>query len=300
MFDLDGVLRVGDNPIDGVNQVFEFLQNQGIPFMISTNECRLTPASLSQVLLEMGIVVPSRVCIHTAGVSVLNYLRSKYERNRTELHVGVVGESGLAAILDTDWIVQHNQPPPIAAQNAYLIVGTVNKIEMHHLERIRTWIHSGAKVITTCCDTSDPSSKGDFTLGMPDLLIQMASGNSERKVSTYSTGKPNPLVSRAILDYFAGLGLINLKPAEILFVGDTIYTDIRLAEESGFRSALVLSGNSKRDTLEDYVTSPDYVIDSVRDVPRLLISSDFAPVDWPVLAQADGETRPKGPASVSP
>ena len=42
-------------------------------------------------------------------------------------------------------------------------------------------------------------------------------------------------------------------PNEILFIGETLYTDIRLAEESNFKSSLVLSGNTRKASLKNYV-----------------------------------------------
>ena len=55
-----------------------------------------------------------------------------------------------------------------------------------------------------------------------------------------------------------------------MFVGDTIYTDIKLAEESGFKSCLVLSGNSKIDTIKSYITEPDYVIDDISKLIEII------------------------------
>jgi ribonucleotide monophosphatase NagD (HAD superfamily) len=57
---------------------------------------------------------------------------------------------------------------------------------------------------------------------------------------------------------------------KIMFIGDTIYSDIRLAEESGFRSCLVLTGNSSRDTLKSYVTEPDHVINNLEELKEIL------------------------------
>jgi HAD superfamily hydrolase (TIGR01450 family) len=268
VFDLDGVLRVGDKAIEGVNEVFNFLQSHNIPFMIATNECRWTPHVLFGMLLAMGIEVPSVDCIYSAGMAVRDYLHSKHARHSPskQLSVGIVGESGLQDVLKAeDWITIVEKP--LDSFSSYLVVGTVNKINKTHIEKLQTWIQHRCKIITTCCDTSDPSTlKGEVTatttLAMPDMLIQMACG---KPIDVYSTGKPNSIFARAIMSHFP-----SLQPDHILLVGDTLYTDIRLAEEAGFQSALVLSGNSQRETLEDYVISPDYVIDSVRDLPSLL------------------------------
>ena len=118
-------------------------------------------------------------------------------------------------------------------------------------------------IITTCIDTCDPASKGDFTLGMASHMLHMVGFNAKTK--SYSTGKPHPMFKKKILEK-----LINVKPNEILFVGDTIYTDIRLAEESGFKSCLVLSGNSNLDTIKSYVTEPDYILNNITELNSII------------------------------
>jgi len=152
----------------------------------------------------------------------------------------------------------------------YLVIGTVDKIKISTLEKVRKWINAGAQIITTCCDMSDPSSKGDFTLGMPNHILHMASFNTLNYTKPYSTGKPNPIHAKAILRQFRSEDS-TIDANEILFVGDTIYTDIQLAEESGFKSALVLSGNTKEDAIKKTVVESDFVIKSVRDVPDLIL-----------------------------
>ena len=56
----------------------------------------------------------------------------------------------------------------------------------------------------------------------------------------------------------------------MLFVGDTIYTDIQLANESGMKSCLVLTGNSKLDTIKNYVIEPDIIINTIWDLRKLI------------------------------
>ena len=51
-------------------------------------------------------------------------------------------------------------------------------------------------------------------------------------------------------------------------IGDTMETDIRGAAELGFRSILVLTGSSNRETLKDYPFSPTLVVDSIAEVGR--------------------------------
>lgn len=90
-------------------------------------------------------------------------------------------------------------------------------------------IKAGSKIILTCNDISDPSSKGDLNLGMPKQILYMTNFNIQTP-SSYSLGKLNPLSAKKILNTYP-----NIKPEEILFVGDTLYNDIQLAEENNLK-----------------------------------------------------------------
>ena len=150
-------------------------------------------------------------------------------------------------------------------QSIFLVIGTVNKIKINHLDKILKWVKQGAKVITTCMDACDPSSKGDFTLGMPNHMLHMVGYNIKTK--PYSTGKPHPIFKDVIINSLSKQN--DIQETDILFVGDTIYTDIRLAEESGFKSCLVLSGNSNSDTPQSYINEPDFIVQNVVELQTM-------------------------------
>ena len=89
--------------------------------------------------------------------------------------------------------------------------------------------------------------------------------NYNIKTNYYSLGKPNPKVAISILNKFP-----NIKPNEVLLIGDTINTDIRLAEENGFKSLLVLSGNTKKEGIYSHVIEPNLILDSIKDLKNYL------------------------------
>lgn len=262
VFDLDGVIRVGTNPILGVNDTFKLLSEKHIPFMICTNECRYTPSQISDILLQMNIKLPANTLIYTAGLSVRDYLHVKINKCE-DFRFGIVGEQGLHDILISSFghLYVTLNDNNYNTQKLFVIIGTVSHTDIHTIESIQKWIHKGALIITTCCDLSDPSS--NMSIGMPNHMIQMAcSGQSP---PFYSTGKPHPIWAKAILNHFQ-----LVDPNDILFVGDTLYTDIRLAEESGFKSALVLTGNSTKESVVDSIVTPDYIINSIKDICNLV------------------------------
>lgn len=75
---------------------------------------------------------------------------------------------------------------------------------------------------------------------------------------------PAPLMMEAAL---ARLGL----PADrCLIVGDRLETDIAMGHRAGMRTALMLTGVTHRADLIHSPVKPDYTLESVFDLPRLL------------------------------
>lgn len=269
-FDMDGVLRIGCHPVNGAGNIFKTLEKLDRKKLIITNECRYTPQEIIEDLAEMDIRVNiEETPIITAGEMVYQYLINKQKRFPDEhISLGIIGEQGLYDTINP--ITQLSnveivETPPKYKTKAILILGTVNKIKISNLEKVLKWVKAGAKIILTCADMSDPSSKGDFTLGMPKQLLHMTNYNV-RAPPAYSCGKPNPLVAKQILDYYP-----DIKPNEVLLIGDTLYTDIRLAEENGFKSLLVLSGNTKKEAIKSAVTEADLILESINDLNSILL-----------------------------
>ena len=275
VFDMDGVLRVGSKVIPGAQNIFRTLNSKGIKSMIVTNECRYGEKVLRDDLTEMGVKLPDDTKIITSGMSVYKYLKKKVERfSNDHFYIGILGESGLYNTLtkickytNVDLCEEPPEEFDEESSRLLLVIGTLDKIKIANLEKALKWVNAGCKIIITCDDMSDPSSKGDFSIGMPKHTLHMI--NFTVKTNYYSLGKPNPMISELIRKECSGDSKI--EDDEILFVGDTIYTDIKLAEESGFKSALVLSGNTKQEAIKNYVTEADIVFDSVLELERAFL-----------------------------
>lgn len=271
VFDMDGVLRVGKTGIEGVNDLLKVMIRKGVDGMICTNECRFSEEVLRDEMDEMGIDWPLKWPIYTAGMATRDYLAKRLTKEPKKMfRVGIIGEVGLFETLNeltSERFRISKEPPADSTENdlLFLVIGTVDRIKMSALERGLAWLKAGAKVITTCSDLADPSSKGsDFVLGMPNHILHLLK-YSVQVGHPYSLGKPHPIFAQTIRRHFH-----TLKPNEILFVGDTINTDIQLAEEHDFGSCLVLTGNTKADTLDNYTLTPSIIKESVKDLVDLI------------------------------
>jgi len=278
IFDMDGVLRIGNDIIDGAQNIIPDLKNKfNIDSVILTNECRYTNKYLSRNLNNLGVNLDKKTIIYTASNNVYNFFEKKIARNKKNIiELVCVGEEGLLYNVNKldkyENIIIHDlkeEEPKIRQDSTfYMVIGSVNKITIKLLQNIIKWSKFNPKVITTCEDNSDPSSKGDFTLGLPNHLLHLLKFNV--KMDHYSLGKPNPIIKSNIMKKIENRINKKIKPSEILFIGDTIYTDIKLACESDFNSILVLSGNTKIQGLKNSIISPDFILDSVKDLGRII------------------------------
>ena len=85
-----------------------------------------------------------------------------------------------------------------------------------------------------------------------------------------NVGKPDPLMLEAAME------LLGLEAGDCVMVGDRLYTDIRMARAAGMASALVMTGDTPRATLDGAPPEdrPTWVLERV---DRLLPPSALAP-----------------------
>jgi NagD protein len=264
VFDMDGVLRIGPHPISNANEVIQTLHKKHVKGIISTNECRFTDSELRDDLSEIGINIPESWPIYTSGMAVRDFLKSKIvSQPEKNYSLGIIGERGLIETINE--LTQYSNceicdVPPKYETKLILIVGCLNKIKISNLEKGLTWAKANAKIITSMPDNSDPSSKGDFNLCVPNHILHLLKYNISIPKS-YSLGKPHPIHVKKIRETFK-----NIDSSDMLFVGDTLYTDIQLAEEHDIPSCLVLTGNSNNQTLKNYIIEPTIILKSVKEL----------------------------------
>lgn len=269
IFDMDGVFRCGNKPIKGANDLVQWITKNNYVGCILTNECRYTSNTIRSDLNSMGIKLPDNWSIYNAGMAVRDFL----DRLSNVAGVFVIGEQGLKDTIGKNYI--RTELPESLEFNSHLfvIIGSTNKLNPEDLESAIEWIRSGARVITTCPDTVDPSSKGELNFYLPNTIVSRI--KKMIPCNYYSFGKPNPIMMRK------GIELIkekdnSIKKCEMIFVGDTIDTDTRSAFEGGVKSALVLTGNSNMTSLMFNIVQPDFIFHSVKEIRKMFEKRDMA------------------------
>ena len=253
----------------GAQDILNYLEKLNIPTTIITNECRYTADRLSQNLKELGLNLPKSTGIYTSAIATADFILNRVlTYPKTLVAVGVVGEEGLRKEILS--VQKHNckvftEPPQMDSSKDIeylLVIGSLNFITSDVLSRCEKWLRAGAKVITTCPDIYDPGYSGYYFIN-PDKLLHMLNYQSV-PIQPYSPGKPNINIGHYIRNYFKRSHLNN-----ILFVGDTLATDIMLANDLNIPSCFMLSSQYAIKSLNYHIAKPTYICKNLLKLKKL-------------------------------
>ena len=92
--DMDGVLVHENTPIPGASALLQQWRDQGVPFLVLTNNSIFTPRDLSARLRASGLIVPEE-SIWTSALATADFLRTQLPGGSAY----VIGEAGLTTAL---------------------------------------------------------------------------------------------------------------------------------------------------------------------------------------------------------
>ncbi len=248
VIDMDGVLYRGNRKIGGADTFIKFLQDNGIPFLLATNNSTKTREMYVEKLKNMGIKVKEENIITSAYVTA--EVLKKEENRASALIIGEIGIFEEIKKIGWDILDLKNW-----SKAEYVIVGMDTTLTYEKLKAGCLAINNGAKFIATNDDKNFPSEEGLIPgAGSMVAALEAATGKKARVM-----GKPNGPYVNMIKSL--------LGSEDIWVVGDRIETDMLLAEKLGAKKVLVLSGVTK-----ELVKNVDYVINDVGELPALLSS----------------------------
>jgi 4-nitrophenyl phosphatase len=243
IIDMDGVLYRGDEAIAGTGELLGFLRQQGIGFVLATNNATRTPQQFVDKLARMAVqVYPHQVL--TSSLATAGYLQSIAPPGAA---VFVVGMDGLRAALEEAGFCL------VEDGAEFVVAGMDFTICYERLAQASLQIRAGARFIGTNPDLTFPSERG-LVPGAGSLLafLEAASG-----VRPTVIGKPGT----ALLEQ--AMARMGAWPATTAIVGDRLETDILAGRRAGLHTILVLSGVTDQARLSGSEIKPDLVFDDV-------------------------------------
>ena len=256
LFDMDGVIYVGNRPLPGVQELLDYLDASGRRWLCITNNASLTSEQFADKLAKMNISASPTHILGSAEATA-SWLAQHAPQGSKVIMLGMDGLR--SALLDYGFELVTD---PQAAE--YAVAGINFNLTYENLADVALAIRNGAKFIATNNDPTYPAERGQIPgTGSLIALLQTATG-----VLPEIVGKPYPGM------YELALQRVAAQPAETLMVGDRYETDHAGAIKLGLATAGVLTGITSRVGFEAAHPPVDLILGGL---PALL--DLFQPVD---------------------
>ena len=251
LFDCDGVIWHGLNPLPGAVEAVSHLKQMGKQVYFVTNKNTQSRSEILHKFCQLGFSDISIESVYTSS-----YVTSQYLRNVLKLtgKVYLIGNEGIKTELETAGICcLEIGPDPISG------------VSSQELESIQ--IDSEVQAVVVATDYSfgyKKLVKAFFYLQSPechfigtseDQVIPVANGSivpgatgSFIRAIQYSAGRSATVIGKPYLPIIECMEReFPLDRSKALMIGDNLTSDIQFARRAGVKSLLVLSGVTKRD-----------------------------------------------------
>ena len=227
-FDLDGTIYLGDQLLPGVQHLFEWLLDLGLPYAFVTNNPTKSVTEYEARLESLGLPAKGRVV--TSSTATVHWLA----RHRKGAVVYPVCELPLERALRDAGIEISDDP----ARIDIVIASFDRSFDYAKLDiAFRAIVEEDRAILVAT--NPDRYCPMQTRLGVPDAaaIIGAIEGCTQVKC-THVFGKPAP----ALVEIAAEI--LGVCVSNSVMVGDRIYTDIAMAQNAGMDGALVLTGDS--------------------------------------------------------
>lgn len=253
VFDLDGTVYLGDELLPGAERLIAALRSGGRAVHFVSNNPTKDPQQYADKLSGLGLKTPVSEVI-SSTVTTTHWLLD----NAPNAVVFAIGEEPLQRALREAGIRMSDDPSQID-----IVIASYDRSFDYRKLQIAfdaIWFHRRARLIATNPDRfcPFPGGRGEPDCAAITAAIEACTGTRAAAV----LGKPNPAMLDVVL---AGL---NVNREDCIMVGDRLSTDIRMGLDAGLVTGLVLTGDTRREDLEDLDPgqSPHFVVERIDEL----------------------------------
>ena len=237
IFDLDGVIYRGLEPIEGARELVAALRAAGVAVRFATNNSMVEREGYVARLGAQGIATTVDEIVTSTSATV-EHLRRHAPGVSSVLAIGADGmeaelrAAGLSVVMAGDPTMAGHVGGPLDRRFDAVIVGLDPSVDYGRLAVAMRAILDGARFIATNADSRYPTAEG-FLPGAGSIVAALATASG---VAPEVIGKPSPAMFQAILE------ACGVPPAEAVVIGDNPDADVAGAHRAGCAAVLVLTG----------------------------------------------------------
>jgi len=252
VFDLDGCIYRGSEPVRGAAEAVEHFRKKGMKILFMTNNSTRSPGQYASKLKSMGIRCEAREVL-TSGTATALYLSRRYGKSK----LFVVGEKALR-----DELRKRGHTLVRSGRADFVVAGLDRSFDYRKLTMATQAIHAGARFVATNTDATIPIETGL----LPGAGSIVASISAATGAEALVVGKPH----RPILEI--AMSLLQEPAGRMALVGDRLETDIASGLMIGAYTVLVLSGATvEGDLAKRPEIRPHLVVEDVSELPSKLV-----------------------------
>lgn len=249
LLDLDGVLYVGEAPVDGARRAVRSLRDAGLGLRFVTNTTERSRAQTLEKLGRLGFELAPEELVTPAALARRHCLDAGHRTVALVMNEAVKRDfEGLEEVDESpDAVIMGDLGEAFGFEilnRAFRMV--MDGAELVALQKNRFWL------------TPDGLSldAGPFV-----AAIEYATGRDAVVV-----GKPSPSFFELVLED------LDVGPESAVMVGDDVETDVEGAMRAGLAGVLVRTGKYREEFVRSSGVEPTATVDSIADVPGLLES----------------------------
>lgn len=241
---MDGTLYLGDRLIDGSSEFVTKLRERGIITVFLSNNSSKNRYEYVEKLNKFSIPADLDDIFTSLSATILTLKDEGIKR------LYVMGTPSMEDELKENGFILTNDNPEV------VLLGFDKTLNYEKINNAYQHLVKGVRYISTHPDILCPTETGFIPdAGAFIAMFEKATGRTPEVI-----GKPNTAMVETVLKKY------NKSKAECAMVGDRLYTDMRMAVDSGVLSVLVLSGEADMKAYEESGMKVDIVTDSVKDL----------------------------------
>lgn len=252
ILDVDGVIGRGEKPIPQAVEAVNRLMEMGKKIVFVSNNSTRSRRIYMQRFRDFGVKVSQEQMFLTTYVTA-TYIKQSYGESK----VFTTGEPGLVEELELAGheIVDYDKAD-------ILVVGSNRGINFEILTKaLRMCLDRSKAYVATNPDKIFPSEDGPVP--GTGMLIGALYWMTDRMPDCIC-GKPEKVIMEQALNY------LQLKPEEVVVVGDQLDVDVLAGKRVGAKTLLVLSGVTTKENLngmiEKFGVRPDFILDDLGQI----------------------------------
>ena len=262
LLDMDGTLYLGDDVFDGAVDFIHSISETGRNYIYLTNNSSRAGVDYITRLRKLGFPCEAEN-VFTSGMATGEFLNQNYPGAKVYL----AGTKAFYRELQSygiDLVNDENGHTDVDTVDV-VVQGFDTELVYEKLDLACHFLRRGAKFIAANPDWVCPMPADEV---LPDCgsicaLLTAASG-----VKPEYIGKPN----RNMIDVVSKM--TGVPNENICAVGDRLYTDIAVAANAGSVSVCVLSGESSEQDIAESDIKPDYVLQNVAEIAKILRAAE--------------------------